>query len=212
MREITSHNVNSLDFTKGENNLLPTIVQDKRTRKVLMLGYMNAEAIEETLKSKKVTFFSRSKKRLWTKGETSENYLHLCGLFVDCDNDALLAKVFPAGATCHTGADTCWDETNEEGLLFLERLQQVIESRKQASEDTSYTSKLFKSGTGYISRKVGEEAVETIVEAMSHNGELLQQEAADLIYHLAVLLSNEGLSLEKAVAVLAQRHKEAPAS
>ena len=172
------------DFSKG---LIPAIIQDAQTRKVLMLGYMNEEAYMKTLAEKHVTFFSRSKNRLWTKGETSENYLDVVDVAVDCDQDTILIQANPAGPTCHTGADTCFNESNSDNAAWLDHLKHIIRSRKNASADTSYTASLFQKGTHKVAQKVGEEAVELVIEALMKNDELFKGEAADLIFHLLVL-------------------------
>lgn len=194
-----------LDFSKG-GGLIPVVVQDDKTAKVLMLGYMNKEALDKTLEEKKVTFYSRSKKRLWTKGETSGNFLHLRSLKVDCDKDTLLIGVDPAGPVCHTGSDTCFDEKNV-GADFLHHLQSVIQHRKDNPSEKSYTSSLFLEGINKVAQKVGEEAVELVIEAKDDNEELFLNEAADLMYHYLVLLSAKGYQLEDVVKVLTQRHK-----
>tara|TARA_Y100001972_G_C7658283_1_gene331698 strand:- start:1495 stop:2094 length:600 start_codon:yes stop_codon:yes gene_type:complete len=195
-----------IDFKKGDG-LVPAIIQDVKTRKVLMLGYMNEEALEETKKSGKVTFYSRSKQRLWTKGETSENYLFVREIIPDCDQDTLLIKAEPAGPACHTGADTCFKEDNQKSALFLERLMEIIESRKVNPSDKSYTSSLFQKGTNKVAQKVGEEAVETVIEAMAGDKELLKNESADLLFHLMVLLADQDLSIYDVLGVLEKRHQ-----
>ncbi len=195
-----------LDFKKGDG-LIPAVVQDSATNKVLMLAYMNEEALRITKESGKVTFFSRSKNRLWTKGETSGNFLNLVEVVVDCDGDTLLIKARPDGPTCHTGADTCFSEVNDSTIAFLERLTKVIEDRKNNPSESSYTSSLFKKGVNKLSQKVGEEAVEVVIEAMDDNLELLKSESADLLFHLMVLLSSKGLSLKDVVKVLEERHR-----
>lgn len=197
--------INSLDFEKTDG-LIPCVVQDVSTNVVLMLGYMNREALEKTLLEKRLTFFSRTKQRLWTKGETSGNFLNLVDVKIDCDNDTLLFKVNPIGPTCHTGNDTCFNEVNEfAGLEFLEK---VIQDRKQNPQAGSYTNKLFDSGINKVAQKVGEEAVELIIEAKDDNKELFLNEAADLMYHYLVLLTAKGYSLQDVVAILKQRHKK----
>lgn len=196
--------INTLDFKKS-NGLLPCIVQDSSTQVVLMLGYMNEEALQKTLAEKKLTFFSRSKQRLWTKGETSGNFLHLVDAYQDCDNDTLLVKVKPAGPACHTGADTCFNQKNEtQGLAFLET---IIQQRKQNPKEGSYTNQLLNSGINKVAQKVGEEAVELVIEAKDNNRDLFLGEAADLMYHYLVLLAAKGHSLSDVVSVLKQRHK-----
>ncbi len=193
------------DFSKG---LIPAIIQDAQTRKVLMLGYMNEEAYMKTLAEKRVTFFSRSKNRLWTKGETSENYLDVVDVAVDCDQDTILIQANPAGPTCHTGADTCFNESNSDNAAWLDHLKHIIRSRKDASADTSYTASLFQKGTHKVAQKVGEEAVELVIEALMKNDELFKGEAADLIFHLLVLLEDRGIGLEEIVKTLQARHQK----
>jgi phosphoribosyl-ATP pyrophosphohydrolase/phosphoribosyl-AMP cyclohydrolase len=195
-----------IDFSKSPDNLVPVIVQDSGTGKVLMLGYMNEEAFAETERTGKVTFFSRSRRKLWTKGETSGNFLHVEQILIDCDNDALLIKAVPAGATCHTGADTCFNERNESDD-FLFELEKTIGERKSESSENSYTSRLFAEGIKRISQKVGEEAVEVVIEAQSADDEKLKGEAADLLYHLIVLLAARDLKLSDVSAVLRERRK-----
>ena len=199
---------NQIDFNKGDG-LVPAIIQDVKTQKVLMLGYMNKEAYEQTINSGKVTFFSRSKQRLWTKGEESGNFLLLKDLSLDCDNDTLLIKVDPVGPVCHKGTDTCWNENNNESSIdFLLQLQQVITERKKNQSEKSYTASLFQKGINKIAQKVGEEAVELVIEAKDNNEELFMGEAADLMFHYLVLLSAKGYSLEQVVALLKQRHSK----
>lgn len=198
-------NIESLDFEKGEG-LIPAIVQDAETFNVLMLGYMNKEAVEYTLKAGKVTFFSRSKGRLWTKGESSGHFLMLVNMKMDCDRDTLLVKANPVGPVCHTGSDTCFDEVNE-SLYFLHHLQGVIQNRKDNPSDESYTSKLFQRGINKVAQKVGEEAVELVIEAKDDNESLFLNEAADLMYHYLVLLTAKGYHLEDVIGILKQRHK-----
>ena len=192
------------DFSKSPDGLLPAIVQDAVTKNVLMLGYMNADALEKTQQENRVTFFSRSKNLLWTKGEESGNFLTVKEIRLDCDNDTLLIKATPAGPVCHTGSDTCWNEKNEDHFIFL--LERVIQSRKNASPESSYTAQLFSKGINKIAQKVGEEAVEVVIEAKDNNDELFLGEAADLFYHYLVLLAAKGKSLEDVVDVLRQRH------
>jgi len=187
------------------DGLIPAIVQDVRTGAVLMLGYMNAEAWAQTQQSGKVTFFSRSKQRLWTKGETSNHFLLVRDLLLDCDNDAILVKAEPQGPTCHTGADTCWNEPNEHPS-FLFDLEQLIHTRREQAPEGSYTAKLFASGTAKIAQKVGEEAVETVIEALQGDRERLLNESADLLYHLLVLLADQGTNLTAVEAILRERH------
>ena len=190
------------DFSKG---LIPAIIQDAQTRKVLMLGYMNEEAYMKTLAEKRVTFFSRSKNRLWTKGETSENYLDVVDVAVDCDQDTILIQANPAGPTCHTGADTCFNESNSDNAAWLDHLKHIIRSRKNASADTSYTASLFQKGTHKVAQKVGEEAAETIIAAKDGSQEDLIYETADLWFHTMVMLAQAGLSAEDVLNELASR-------
>jgi phosphoribosyl-ATP pyrophosphohydrolase/phosphoribosyl-AMP cyclohydrolase len=194
-----------LNFSKGDG-LIPAIVQDANTSKVLMLGYMNEESLKKTLEEKVVTFFSRSKQRLWTKGETSGNFLHLQSVKVDCDQDTLLLTVDPVGPVCHTGSDTCFDEKNEDPN-FLLHLQSVIQHRKDNPSEKSYTSSLFQKGINKVAQKVGEEAVELVIEAKDDNEELFLNEAADLMYHYLVLLTAKGYQLEDVLDVLKKRHQ-----
>ncbi|MGA0560413.1 bifunctional phosphoribosyl-AMP cyclohydrolase/phosphoribosyl-ATP diphosphatase HisIE [Larkinella sp. VNQ87] len=195
-----------IDFSKNTDGLLPVVVQDAETGKVLMLGYMNREAYDKTLAEGVVTFFSRSKQRLWTKGETSNNFLYVKQMLVDCDGDTLLIKAQPAGPTCHTGADTCFDEVNRGKGLFLNYLQNVIRDRKQNPSESSYTAALFKKGVNKIAQKVGEEAVELVIEAKDSNDDLFKGEAADLLYHYLILLEQKNIDLDEVIAVLQQRH------
>jgi len=196
-----------LDFAKM-NGLIPAVIQDNTTLKVLMLGFMNEEAVAKTEETGKVTFFSRTKNRLWTKGEESGNFLNVVSVASDCDNDTLLIKVNPVGPVCHTGADTCWGEENEEiDILFLEYLQDFIDQRKVEMPEGSYTTSLFKSGTRRMAQKVGEEAVETIIGAMAEDDENFLYEGADLLYHLIVLLSHKGYRIEDLARELKKRHK-----
>ena len=189
------------------NGLVPAIIQDNTTNVVLMLGYMNEKAVQQTEETGHVTFFSRSKNRLWTKGEESGNFLNVVSISLDCDSDAILIKVNPDGPVCHTGADTCWDEPNEENVLsFLEYLQDIIDERKVQMPEGSYTTRLFKDGIRKISQKVGEEAVETIIGAMADDDENFLYEGADLLYHLMVLLSAKGYRIEDLAAELKKRH------
>lgn len=199
-----------IDFEKG-NGLVPAIVQDADTRVVLMLGYMNQEALTMTQASGMVTFYSRSKDRIWTKGEESGNYLRLVEVRVDCDGDALLVRAHPAGPVCHRGTDTCWEEENENDLSFLANLEDVITSRQQEAATGegkgSYVASLFQGGINKIAQKVGEEAVETVIEAKDNDRELFLNESADLLFHLMVLLRAKGHSLGEVVSVLEGRHK-----
>ena len=196
----------TIDFNKSPDGLVPTVVQDAETGKVLMLGYMNQAAYEQTQAGGIVTFFSRSKQRLWTKGETSGNYLRVKQILVDCDNDTLLIKAHPDGPTCHTGADTCFNETNTGKGQFLNYLQAVIHDRKTNPSDGSYTASLFKRGVNKIAQKVGEEAVELVIEAKDTNDDLFRGEAADLLFHFLVLLEQKNIDLDQIIAVLQQRH------
>ncbi len=193
------------DFKKFTDKLVPVIVQDAATNKVLMLGYMNDEAYNQTLIEQKITFYSRSKKRLWTKGETSGNYLFVKEILNDCDNDCLLIKANPVGPVCHTGADTCFNETNEGS--FLHQLEKIIESRKETKQQGSYVNSLFERGINKIAQKVGEEAVELVIEAKDNNEELFINEAADLLFHYLILLNAKGKSLSDIEDVLKSRHK-----
>ena len=196
----------TIDFDKMDG-LVPAIIQDADTRQVLMLGFMNREAYEKTMATGKVTFWSRTRQCLWTKGETSGNYLHLVSMAVDCDNDTLLVKVHPDGPTCHTGTDTCWGETNTpQPVAFLSELQDYIDRRHAEMPEGSYTTSLFKKGTNRIAQKVGEEALETVIEATNGTPEKLVYEASDLLYHLIVLLTSKGLRIEEAVEELHRRH------
>ena len=195
----------NLNFKKYADGLLPAIIQDNQTNKVLMLGYMNSEAFDKTISENKVVFYSRSKQRLWMKGETSGNFLTVNEILPDCDNDCLLIKATPAGPVCHTGADTCFNETNE--VDFLDKLEQIIANRKNDPQDNSYTSSLFKEGINKIAQKVGEEAVELIIESKDDNNEKFLDEAADLFYHYLVLLQAKKFKLDAVVDQLRQRHQ-----
>lgn len=196
-----------LDFGKM-NGLVPAIIQDNYTQKVLMLGFMNKEAYNKTVETGKVTFFSRTKNRLWTKGEESGNFLHVVSIAADCDNDTLLIKVNPAGPVCHTGTDTCWGEKNEQDIMFLKELQDFIDKRHEEMPEKSYTTSLFKSGVNKMAQKVGEEAVEIIIEACNGTDERLIYEGADLLYHLIVLLTSKGYRIEDLARELKERHSE----
>lgn len=198
-------NIAEIDFEKSDG-LVPAIIQDANTREVLMLGYMNAAAVQQTLDSEQVTFFSRSKDRLWTKGEESGNFLHLVDMKVDCDNDTLLITVRPVGPTCHTGTDTCWGERNNLQFGFLSKLERVIAERKENPDPKSYTSQLFAKGINKVAQKVGEEAVELVIEAKDSNDSLFLNEAADLMYHYLILLRAKGFSLKEVVSILEERH------
>lgn len=195
-----------LDFDKM-GGLIPAIIQDEDTQKVLMLGYMNKEAYQKTIDTGIVTFFSRSRQTLWTKGETSGNFLHVVSIKADCDQDTLLIKVHPNGPVCHTGTDTCWGEENKQDILFLKELQDFIDKRHQEMPEGSYTTSLFQSGINKIAQKVGEEAVETIIEACNGTKERLIYEGSDLLYHLIVLLTSKGYRIEDLVNELRERHQ-----
>lgn len=197
-----------INFEKSPDGLVPAVVQDHETGKVLMLGYMNEEALAKTEVDRVVTFFSRSKQRLWTKGETSGNFLEVKAILVDCDQDTILIKARPIGPTCHTGADTCFFEKNEGKAPFLNYLQkQIIRERKNNPSESSYTSKLFQRGVNKIAQKVGEEAVELVIEAKDTNDHLFRNEAADLLFHYLILLEQRGMDLDDIVDVLKERHK-----
>lgn len=196
-----------IDFKKFSDGLVPAVVQDFTTHKVLMLGFMNQEAFDQTERTGKVTFYSRSKKRLWTKGEESGNFLLVKQVMVDCDNDTLLIKAEPLGPTCHTGADTCWSERNHKDD-FLYYLEDLIQLRKKSSDEKSYVRQLFQSGINKIAQKVGEEAVELVIEAKDNNEELFMNEAADLLFHYLVLLNAKGYNLQQVVDVLQSRHSK----
>ena len=196
-----------INFVKYSDGLVPVIVQDSETNKVLMLGFMNEEALSTTKEIGKVTFYSRTKKRLWTKGEESGNFLLLKELLVDCDKDTILIKANPVGPVCHTGADTCFNETNVESN-FLNYLESVIEQRKQVSPEESYVSKLFHKGLNKIAQKVGEEAVEVVIEAKDDNEELFLNESADLLFHYLILLNAKGFNLQKVIEILQKRHSK----
>lgn len=194
-----------LDFEKM-NGLIPAIIQDNYTQKVLMLGFMNKEAYEKTMETGKVTFFSRTKNRLWIKGEESGNFLHVVSVKADCDNDTLLIMVHPEGPVCHKGTDTCWGDKNEQDIMFLKELQDFIDRRRQEMPEKSYTTSLFNSGVNKMAQKVGEEAVETILEACNGTDERLIYEGADLLYHLIVLLTYKGYRIEDLARELKERH------
>jgi len=197
-----------INFQKSSDGLVPAVVQDADTFKVLMLGYMNVEALELTQKEGKVTFFSRSKQRLWTKGEESGNFLLVKDIAVDCDNDTLLIKAVPLGPVCHTGADTCWDEKNHRED-FLALLEETIAARRlEADPEKSYVARLFGKGINKIAQKVGEEAVELVIEAKDHNDKLFLDEAADLLFHYLILLNAKGYNLQDVTNVLRERHKK----
>lgn len=203
-----------IDFNKDRDGLVPAIIQDYRTKNVLMLGYMNEEAYTKTVETKKVTFFSRTKNRLWTKGEESGNFLNLVEIKNDCDNDSLLVLVNPQGPTCHKGTDTCWGENNEPDFGFISELEAIIEKRKKISEVTpelredksSYVVSLFDAGINKIAQKVGEEAIETVIEAKDDNSHLFLNESADLLFHYLILLQAKGFKMKDIVKVLEERH------
>lgn len=196
-----------MDIKYNSDGLIPAIIQDATTKTVLMLGYMNAEAIAKTIETNLVTFYSRSKQRLWTKGEESGHFLNLNSIKNDCDNDTLLIQVTPQGPTCHKGTDTCWGESKVETYGFLSELETVIADRKEnANSQTSYVSELFEKGINKIAQKVGEEAVEVVIEAKDNNDELFLNESADLLFHYLILLQAKGFKLESVVEVLKARH------
>lgn len=196
----------NIDFKKG-NGLVPAIVQDDNTMKVLMMGYMNEEALELTKKTGKVTFYSRSRKTIWTKGETSGNFLDLVSITEDCDGDTLLVRAIPHGPTCHTGKDTCFGETNQQAPNFIAELEKIILDRKENPAEGSYTNRLFEKGINKIAQKVGEEATEVVIEAMDRNNKLLKEEISDLMYHLLVLMVERGVTLDDINLTLQNRHK-----
>ena len=195
----------SIDFDKMDG-LVPAIIQDADTAKVLMLGFMNREAYDKTMETGKVTFYSRTRKRLWTKGEESGNFLHVVSVKADCDRDTLLIQVHPVGPVCHTGTDTCWGEKNEQPVMFLKELQDFINVRHTEMPEGSYTTSLFRSGVNKMAQKVGEEAVETVIEACNGTDDRLIYESADLLYHLIVLLTSKGYSIEDIARELKERH------
>lgn len=195
----------NIDFNKYADGLVPAVIQDHKTQKVLMLGFMNQEALEKTQKEGKVTFFSRSKNRLWTKGEESGNFLLLKHIAADCDNDTLLIKAEPLGPVCHTGADTCWNEENRQ-QDFLYYLEDTIRKRRQASPEESYVARMLGKGLNKVAQKVGEEAVELVIEAKDDNKDLFLGEAADLLFHYLLLLNAKGYHLDEVMEVLRQRH------
>lgn len=196
----------NIDYKKYADGLVPAIVQDEQTNKVLMLGFMNEEALQKTQELGKVTFWSRSKNRLWTKGEESGNFLLLKDVKVDCDNDTLLIKANPIGPVCHTGADTCWNEKNESGLDFLHALENIITDRREKAPENSYVSFLFHKGINRIAQKVGEEAVETVIEAKDNDDERFLSESADSLFHYLILLQAKGYQLKDVLSVLEGRH------
>ena len=195
----------TVNFKKYSDGLVPAVIQDAETNKVLMLGFMNEAALNKTKELQQVTFFSRSKNRLWTKGEESGNYLFVKEIKIDCDEDTLLIKVIPVGPVCHTGSDTCWNEKNEANN-FLEKLENIITERKNNRDEKSYTSALFAKGINKIAQKVGEEAVELVIEAKDDNADLFKEEAADLLFHYLILLQAKGFRLEDIIMVLRSRH------
>jgi len=195
-----------IDYNKYQDGLVPAIIQDNETHVVLMLGFMNNEALEKTKETKQVTFFSRSKNRLWTKGEESGNFLNLSSIHLDCDNDTLLIKVHPVGPVCHLGNDTCWAENNETSFGFLSNLEKIISNRQEDNSDHSYVASLFRSGINKIAQKVGEEAVEMVIEAKDDNDALFLDESADLLFHYLILLKAKGFSLSDVEQNLKQRH------
>jgi phosphoribosyl-ATP pyrophosphohydrolase/phosphoribosyl-AMP cyclohydrolase len=195
----------TIDFDKGDG-LVPAIVQDAVTKNVLMLGYMDQAAYDKTVETKKVTFYSRTKNRLWTKGEESGNFLELVDIKNDCDDDTLLIQANPIGPTCHKGTDTCWAEDNDQSFGFLSKLETVIKDRHDNPSDESYTTSLFKKGINKVAQKVGEEAVEVVIEAKDDNDDLFLNESADLMYHYLILLRAKGFSLKDVVKVLEERH------
>jgi phosphoribosyl-ATP pyrophosphohydrolase/phosphoribosyl-AMP cyclohydrolase len=196
----------NLDFEKYKG-LIPAIIQDHKTHKVLMLGFMNEAAYNKTLETKKVTFYSRSRKTLWTKGETSGNFLNVIDIIEDCDSDTILIKADPTGPVCHTGADTCFNEENKAGIEFLEYLSKIIKDRKENPSEKSYTSSLFEKGINKIAQKVGEEAIELVIEGKDDNRGLFLNEAADLLFHFLVLLEAKGIDISEVIKVLQSRHK-----
>ena len=197
----------TINFNKHPDGLVPAIVQDASTKRVLMLGYMNQEAVNATQEKQQVTFYSRSKKRLWTKGEESGHFLQLVDMAVDCDQDTLLIQANPVGPSCHTGDDTCWGEDNTSSYGFLTALEEVINDRKNNPSDKSYVARLFAKGMNKIAQKVGEEAVETVIEAKDENSDLFLNESADLLFHLMILLQAKGHRLDDVVQILEERQK-----
>jgi phosphoribosyl-ATP pyrophosphohydrolase/phosphoribosyl-AMP cyclohydrolase len=197
----------TVDFKKYHDGLVPAIIQDYKTLRVLMMGFMNEEALNKTMQEGKVTFFSRSKNRLWTKGEESGHFLLLRGMLVDCDNDTLLIKASPVGPVCHTGADTCWGEKND-AQDFLFYLEEIINLRKQVSPEESYVARLFQKGINKIAQKVGEEAVEMVIEAKDENKDLFLNESADLLFHYLLLLNAKGHNLQAVIDILQERHSK----
>ncbi|WP_426063723.1 bifunctional phosphoribosyl-AMP cyclohydrolase/phosphoribosyl-ATP diphosphatase HisIE [Flavobacterium sp. DSP2-3-1] len=199
----------NIDFSKNTDGLIPAIIQDSETKTVLMLGFMNAEAYQKTVDTQKVTFYSRTKQRLWTKGEESGNFLNLINIKNDCDNDTLLIQVKPEGPTCHNGTDTCWADENKSDYGFLTALEDTIQLRKEnADSEKSYVASLFKLGMNKIAQKVGEEAIEVVIEAKDDNDDLFLSESADLLFHYLILLQAKGFKLDDVVAVLKSRQKK----
>lgn len=196
----------NVNFDKSPDGLVPAVIQDEQTGVVLMLGYMNQEAFAKTQADGIVTFFSRSKQRLWTKGETSGNFMHVVETLVDCDGDTILIKANPVGPVCHTGADTCFDEENRGQAAWLNHLKAVIRERHQNPSEASYTAKLFAKGINKVAQKVGEEAVELVIEAKDNNDDLFRDEAADLLFHYLVLLEAKGIDFDEIITVLRKRH------
>jgi phosphoribosyl-ATP pyrophosphohydrolase/phosphoribosyl-AMP cyclohydrolase len=197
----------TINFSKHPQGLVPAIVQDASTKRVLMLGYMNKEAVNTTQEKQQFTFYSRTKKRLWTKGEESGHFLQLVDMAVDCDQDTLLIQANPVGPSCHTGDDTCWGEGNTSSYGFLTALEEVINDRKNNPSDKSYVARLFAKGMNKIAQKVGEEAVETVIEAKDENSDLFLNESADLLFHLMILLQAKGHRLDDVVQILEERQK-----
>lgn len=196
-----------MELKLNKQGLIPAIIQDANTLKVLMLGYFNEESLKQTKETNKVTFYSRSKGRLWVKGEESGNFLNLVSIENDCDNDTLLIKVNPEGPTCHKGTDTCWGEINEGGISFLNQLEGIIKTRKESDDENSYVKSLFEKGMNKIAQKVGEEAVEVVIEAKDNNDDLFLDESADLLFHYLILLQAKGFKLKDVVEVLELRNK-----
>jgi phosphoribosyl-AMP cyclohydrolase / phosphoribosyl-ATP pyrophosphohydrolase len=197
-----------IDFSKNADGLIPAIIQDTETKNVLMLGYMNVEAYNKTIETQKVTFYSRSKNRLWTKGEESGNFLHLIDIANDCDNDTLLIQVKPVGATCHNGTDTCWASENKANFGFISTLENTIKNRRDTADvQKSYVASLFEKGINKIAQKVGEEAIEVVIEAKDNNDDLFLSESADLLFHYLILLQAKGFELKDVVNVLKERNK-----
>lgn len=196
-----------INFDKNNDGLLPAIIQDSETKTVLMLGYMNEEAYTRTIQTNRITFFSRSKRRLWTKGEESGHFLELVSIGLDCDQDTFLIQAIPSGPVCHTGADTCWQQVNHLDYGFLLKLEETIKSRRDSNDSKSYVASLFKKGINKIAQKVGEEAVEMVIEAKDSNGLLFLNESADLLFHYLILLQAKNYSLTEVVAILESRNR-----